>query len=169
MKNIEEWDKYKKTGKVPKDIPSDPSKVYKNKGWIGWGDYLGTGYIAPQFRNYLPFKKARAYVRSLKLKSGKEFVKLARLGKLPKNIPYSPHNLYKNKGWTSYGDFVGSELFMPYKFRKFRPFKKARMYVHSLKLKNHKEWYGLYKAKKLPKDIPLEAVKVYKNKGWISW
>ena len=93
LKNIEEWDKYKKTGKVPKDIPSDPGHVYKNKGWIGWGDYLGTGFIATQFRNYLPFKKARAYVRSLKLKSGEEFVKLAKSGKLPENIPKNPRGV----------------------------------------------------------------------------
>ena len=24
------------------EIPLHPERVYKSKGWIGWGDYLGT-------------------------------------------------------------------------------------------------------------------------------
>ena len=169
LKNVSDWYKLSKKRILSKDIPLNAERVYKNKGWKGWGDFLGTGTIATKFRNFLPFKKARTYVRSLKLKSGKEFIKLARLEKLPKNIPFHPHRVYKNKGWTSFGDFLGKELFIPYKLRKYRPFIKARKHVHSLKLKNHKEWYKFYKSRKLPKDIPLDAAKFYKNKGWKGW
>ena len=29
-------------GLRPDDIPSDPGRVYKDKGWAGWADWLGT-------------------------------------------------------------------------------------------------------------------------------
>ena len=32
-----------KTGKKPVNIPSNPNRAYKNKGWKGWKDFLGTG------------------------------------------------------------------------------------------------------------------------------
>ena len=36
-----EWEQYCKSGERPNDIPSNPSKTYKNNGWISWGDWLG--------------------------------------------------------------------------------------------------------------------------------
>ena len=41
FKNNEEWRKWCKSGKKPDYIPSDPDKVYRNKGWNGWPDFLG--------------------------------------------------------------------------------------------------------------------------------
>ncbi len=64
---------YTKSGKLPKDIPVTPSRVYKDKGWINYGDWLGTGFIAARLRKYRPFKRARAFVRKLGLKSVKEW------------------------------------------------------------------------------------------------
>ena len=37
------FNEYKKTGKLPKDIATSPGGTYKNKGWKGWKDFLGTG------------------------------------------------------------------------------------------------------------------------------
>ncbi|MFL6317835.1 MAG: hypothetical protein ACJ73C_14015 [Nitrososphaeraceae archaeon] len=37
FKNIEEWEKWHKSGQKPADIPTNPDKVYENE-WIGWGD-----------------------------------------------------------------------------------------------------------------------------------
>ncbi len=50
--------------------------------------------------------------------------------------------------------------------RKFRNFKDARKFVHSLKLKNQKEWELYRKSKNKPDDIPTGPAEVYKNKGW---
>ena len=30
----------------PLDIPTNPRVIYMNKGWVGFGDWLGTGRIA---------------------------------------------------------------------------------------------------------------------------
>ena len=38
---INAWNHYKETHILPKDIPCDPSKVYKSVGWIHWRDYAG--------------------------------------------------------------------------------------------------------------------------------
>jgi hypothetical protein len=60
-------------GRLPADIPAFAERTYANKGWKGMGDWLGTGTIAPQWREYRPFAEARAFARKLKLKSGKEW------------------------------------------------------------------------------------------------
>jgi hypothetical protein len=41
-----EWNKYRRSGEKPDDIPSDPYDHYKNSGWISWGDWFGTGRVS---------------------------------------------------------------------------------------------------------------------------
>ena len=41
-----EWNQYcvgqmPEKGKKPEDIPATPNVVYKDHGWISWGDWLG--------------------------------------------------------------------------------------------------------------------------------
>ena len=71
-----EWSEYCKSGKKPSDIPANPLDIYSNDGWAGFGDWLGTGRIADHLREYRSFKKARAFVRSLDLKSQIEWVRV---------------------------------------------------------------------------------------------
>ena len=47
LKNFKEWKKYYNgelsvKGIKPEDIPATPNRVYKDQGWIGYGDWLGT-------------------------------------------------------------------------------------------------------------------------------
>jgi superfamily II DNA or RNA helicase len=35
------WNRYKEFHVLPKDIPYDPSKIYRQVGWIHWRDYVG--------------------------------------------------------------------------------------------------------------------------------
>jgi hypothetical protein len=48
-----EWQEYCKSGRKPKDIPYNPSRIYKNE-WKSIGDWLGTGAIATQQMKYRP-------------------------------------------------------------------------------------------------------------------
>ena len=41
LKTSKDWMIYSKSGKRPKDIPSNPQNNYKEKGWKGWPDFLG--------------------------------------------------------------------------------------------------------------------------------
>ena len=58
--------------------------------------------------NWLPFNQAREYVRGLKLKNQKQWTKFTKSDKLPVNIPATPYKVYKNYGWTSLGDWLGT-------------------------------------------------------------
>ena len=69
LKNKDEWGKWSKSGELPNDIPANPVQVYKTKGWVSWGDWLGTGRVANQGRVYLSFDDARAFVHKIGLKS----------------------------------------------------------------------------------------------------
>jgi hypothetical protein len=183
LKSQSEWKQYCKgnlpqKGKKPNDIPAAPHLTYKDKGWINWGDWLGTGNIASQFMKYQPFRKAREFVRKLKLKSMSEWQKycsgmLPQKGKKPDDIPNAPHMSYKNKGWINWGDWLGTGMIAS-QLRKYRPFEKARAFVRKLGLKNGDEWRKYYKGElpglvKKPNDIPANPDRTYKKKGWVSW
>ncbi len=118
---------------MPDDIASNPNVSYKDKGWLNWGDWLGTGSIASGHREYRPFEEARHYVRRLNLKSYTEWRKFCKgqfpeRGKLPADIPTAPDRVYQDKGWLNWGDWLGT-LNIAFSLRKCRPFKKARAFI----------------------------------------
>jgi hypothetical protein len=57
---------------------------------------------------FLPFAEARAIVRKLKLKIQKEWFAWCKAGKRPPNIPSAPHRTYRDVGWISWPDWLGS-------------------------------------------------------------
>ncbi len=180
LKNQKEWYSFCKgeipeKGFLPSDIPAYPNEKYLSEGWISLGDWLGTGNIANFERAFLPFKSARKKVRSLKLKNSNDWRKFTRgdlveKGSLPSNIPANPARTYAGIGWLNMGDWLGTRSTAP-QLRKFRAYARAIAFVHSLNLKNHKEWvayiHGKLKGKPLlPLDIPNAPHVVYQNKGW---
>ncbi len=108
LKSVNEWFTYCKSGKKPLDIPTAAHNVYADKGWVGMGDWLGTGTIAPQLRKYRSFEKARAFARHLSLKSQSEWFKYCRSGKKPEDIPYSVQRYYAKAGWAGWGNWLGT-------------------------------------------------------------
>lgn len=50
IKTGEEYKNLAKRGIIPDNIPNRPERFYKKRGWISWGDYLGTGRIANQYK-----------------------------------------------------------------------------------------------------------------------
>ena len=183
LKKKEEWNRYCK-GEFdhlpfkPFDIPNAPNAVYKNAGWIGYGDWLGTGFIAPSKRNYLDFKDARKLVRSLELKNNNDWIgycrgELKHLDPKPASIPTKAERVYKNDGWINLGDWLGTGTIHPTQ-RVYRSYIEAKEFVHKLKLKSVGDWGKYCKGEfedlpKMPKDIPAGANSVYKDKGWITW
>jgi hypothetical protein len=118
LKSSAEWRSYCKgqirgKPKKPEDISTNPNRTYQNKGWVSWGHWLGTGAIADRFRVYQPFIKARSFVRGLDLENGAEW-KVYCNGqtrgkpKKPDNIPAYPNQTYRDKGWVSMGDWLGT-------------------------------------------------------------
>ena len=99
-------------GKRPKDIPTIPHKVYKDKGWKSYGDWLGTGTVSNHRRTFRSFRDARAFARRLRLRSETEWRAFCRgeisgKGERPRYIPSNPGVVYKNKGWKGVRDWLG--------------------------------------------------------------
>ena len=84
------WIAYCRSGKKADDIPTAPARVYAEGGWAGLGDWLGTGRVASYLREYRSFAEARAFVRSLGLKSHSEWSAYCKSGKKPEDIPAAP-------------------------------------------------------------------------------
>jgi hypothetical protein len=168
LQSSKEWNSYCKSGNKPEDIPAGPGNTYKNKGWKGMGDWLGTGIVATYNIEYMDFKKAREFVHSLNLQSSKEWGEYYSSHDLPKNIPRIPSSAYKNKGWKNMGDWLGTGK-IANQNRVFMTIDYARKFVHSLKLKNMREWKEYCKSGDKPKDIPANPDTTYKNSGWKDW
>jgi superfamily II DNA or RNA helicase len=157
-----EWRNYCQSGRKPDDIPSTPDAVYADHGWVDWGDWLGTGTVAAQLHRYRSFKKARAFVHGLGLKSQVEWIDYAKSGKKPDDIPAYPSQTYAETGWAGMGDWLGTGT----RRGGWRPFKKARAFVQRFGLNSGDEWREYCTSGKKPYDIPNAPQIVYTNDGW---
>ncbi len=168
LNSFGEWRKFSASSEKPANIPTDPSKVYKNKGWISWGDWLGTGTVSTWNKQYLPFVKARSFVHGLNLKSKNHWFEYFSSGKKTDDIPGDPYAIYKDEGWISWGDWLGTGRVANY-YKEYLPFEEARSLVHRLKLKSQKYWFEYCRSSEKPDDIPGVPCGTYKNNGWINW
>jgi len=183
LRNNEEWRKYCKgllseKGVLPTDIPMTPRQTYKNQGWQGMGDWLGTGNVANFLREYLPFEEAREFARGLGLKNRHEWRKfckglLPEKGLRPNDIPANPNQTYKNEGWKGFGDWLGTGNVFPF-IHEYLPFEEAREFARGLELRNQKEWFKFRKGEllvkgTLPSDIPANPNRTYETQGWKGW
>jgi hypothetical protein len=168
LKNRNDWIMYCKSEIKPNNLPNNPWHQYKSKGWITMGDWLGTGRVATFNIQYMEFSKAMEFVHTLELKSRSKWQDYCKSGNKPDNIPYAPWLTYKNKGWTSMGNFLGTGRVASQKYQS-QSYEKAREFVQKLGLKNASEWRKYCNLGNKPDDIPSNPDKTYKNKGWISY
>lgn len=112
--------KYEDAPPLPPEIPNFPPNAYAGSGWNGWGDWFGTGNKKSKSANdkkYLPYNEAKAWVQKYLVPHGvvnakvwlNEYIKgrMPTAPKLPRNIPSSPQNSYRGKGWDGFQDFLG--------------------------------------------------------------
>ena len=166
LKSMSEWINYRKSANRPADIPAKPDNTYADEGWVGYGDWLGTGKISPRLRQFRSFNKAHTFARGLRLKSEREWRNYCKGGQKPNDIPTNPSTVYAEKGWAGYGDWLGTGR---HRGVKFRPFKEARAFVRDLRLNSHIEWQNFCKHGKKPDDIPSDPYGTYAGAGWAGW
>ena len=169
FKNTSEWNEYCISGNKPEDIPTKPNRVYKNNGWQGMGDWLGTGNVHPQNMEFLDFESSREFVRGLKLKGQVEWKEYCKSSNKPEDIPTAPNQTYKNKGWVSFGDWLGTGNVAPKKLsEQYLSFKEAREEVRKLakqyNIKNWEDWKNAVKKGLIPKNIPANPNQSYGKK-----
>jgi superfamily II DNA or RNA helicase len=174
LQTVKDFQDFCKSDKKPLDIPYTPERVYKNRGWKSWGDFLGTNRVSNLFRKdlYLPYKKAEKYVRKLKIPSQSEWGKYVASGKKPLFLPSHPHVIYKNKGWNGMSQWLGNQHIQPQK-RNFKSFEDVRDFYRKLfkknKLKYSKDIRKIIHRIKIPDDIPKAPYSLFKNHPkWIN-
>jgi superfamily II DNA or RNA helicase len=168
LKKESDWRSYCHSGLKPKNIPQSPNSVYEGIGWEGMGDWLGTGNIATYNREYLSFEKAKEFVRNLGIKSQNEWLDYCRSGNKPDYIPADLRSVYKNLGWISLGDFLGTGVIAPM-LKKYISFEDARNFARSLNLKSQRYWIDFCASDKKPDYIPSNPNVTYKNLGWLGF
>ena len=185
LKGGKEWIDYcagriKHKPPLPPDIPAAVYVIYKDRGWKGMGDWLGTTPGGRAFGDFLPFRAAKNFAQSLKLKTKASWAMYSKgeiKGKtpLPRDVPKDPPSFYRGHGWTNWGDWLGTGTIASFD-RKFRPFGVARDFVHQLNLSSRSEWVRYCRGqlphlKRLPKDMPVAPQHPYGNewKGWGDW
>jgi superfamily II DNA/RNA helicase len=120
--------------------------------------------IFERLEEFMPFEKAREFSRSLKLKSTTQWKQLCINKKIPNNIPRTPNIVYSNQ-WKGWPDWLNTGN-KSSRIQNSKSYDEAKKIVHSLNIKNNKEWGRL---KNKPEGIPSAPQKFYKNKGWINW
>jgi hypothetical protein len=109
------------------------------------------------------FTEARAFARGLGLTGGPKWKEWSKSGQRPSDIPTHPEKTYRDAGWISWPDWLGSERVA------WKSFTEARAYVRGLELKSQKGWEAWSKSSQRPSDIPSSPDRTYRDAGWVSW
>jgi hypothetical protein len=169
LKNVREWQIFRKS-KRPINIPSNPKVHYMNEGWESFGVFLGNGNKRNKLNanDFFSFEEAKYFLKKINLKYFKEWKIYKSSEEFNIKIPRSPMIVYKNNGWSGFGDFLGNNNISNNK-KEFKIFRQARNYVRGLKLKSIKEFKELKRNGNIPKSIPSSPNITYENTGWISY
>lgn len=106
LKSRTEWvASGKEEGWLPMNIPTNVHDVYKIE-WTSWGDFLGTGNVAPGSHQWRPFTSARQWAKEQQLSTRAGWQVLSKNNTLPQDIPASPQTVYASE-WAGWPDFLG--------------------------------------------------------------
>lgn len=81
--------------------------------------------------NWQCFEGARDFVHKLHLENKQEWSAWTKSGDKPNDIPANPARSYKDTGWTSWGDWLGTDVIAPQN-RSYLSFEEARDFVRKL-------------------------------------
>ena len=167
LNNEYQWKKYYLSNHLPENIPTHPDRTYANKGWKGWSDFLGTEVIANFNKEFYPFEVAKKLLKKINVKSKNDYYKKRKSKILDSKFPSSPQMTYKNEGWISWGDYLGTNSFKSGQII-YLKFTEARNFARAQGLLSKKEW-SPYITKMNRNDLPKSPDQIYKNKGWNGW
>jgi predicted helicase len=168
LKSQDEWKIYAKSNQRPSEIPSNPHRTYKDKGWINYPNWFGSDRISNRSRVFLDYEEAQSFVRCLNLKSANDWKSYSKSGRRPLEIPSAPNVFYVGKGWKDWGTWLGTRRESTKKLYCIE-FSEAKAFVHKLKLKGQKEWRVYAKSELCPRDLPKNPQRTYKKSGWNGW
>ena len=100
----------KKIDLIDNKIPKNPREHFTiTNEWISWGDFLGTNKIQDNKKaeNYLSYKEAKKFLKKKKFRYMKEYHNFVRKENI-NFLPYKADRFYKDRGWISWMDFLGT-------------------------------------------------------------
>ena len=165
LQNSTEFQAWSKSGKRPKNFPSNPNTVYRSN-WTNWRDFLGTGNVSTNKREWMSFEEAKAFIQRQGITNQSEFHLWSKSGKRPKNFPSNPSLIYRNE-WTNWGDFLGTGNVSTSK-REWMSFEEAKAFIQRQGLQNSTDFQAWSKSGKRPKNFPSNPNTVYRS-NWTNW
>jgi len=163
------WNKNKKY--LPNFIPKKPDLVFKNNGWVSWGDFLTTNNISNNKKIFLSYEECKLFAKENNINSQSNWAEFIKVNKktIPTNVPKSPEHVYKNKGWVSWSEFLDNN-FIHHSKISYVDFKTLKEEVKKYGVKTKNNFYIFKKTLKKINgcDIPSHPERVYKN-NWLSW
>jgi|GEM_PF-1817207 len=153
---------YQEENKKHKNWPAAPDQMYKNKGWVGWPEFVNK---ENQFkREYLSFSDfKREAVAIYPGGSVQEWYK--KEWKRHSNWPSNPDRVYEDGGWIGFPELVGIENRLKKEYLSFDDFKQDVLSVYGGQ-GDIMNWYQ--EEKKKHKNWPAAPNVMYKNKGWVG-
>jgi hypothetical protein len=149
----------------PKWLPSNPQKVFKDKGWISFNDWIGK----PVKTEFISYELAREYATKLGFNSSKEWYIWAKTkGNRPRDIPYCPRTYYP-QDWVDWEHFLDHKSTITRK--KWRNYELAKQFVTNLGLASQKDWRAYASSPERPNDIPSDPRYAYGEEftGYGDW
>lgn len=165
LNKMSEWQTYIKINSKPHNVPSSPNIIYKNNGWVDWGDFLGIENYRGNNIDWMPFEEARKIIRKVGLKNVKEWYEFARSNGMPSEIPRAPEVAYKNNGWIGIGDWLGTDKVAD-QFRVYLSFDEAKEFMRKNKIISNEDWIK-YRNKNKIENIPFKLERTY-SENWIG-
>lgn len=145
-------DEYTKSYRQDPRLPSQPGTFYKGRGWVSWGDFLGT----PAKKFYSSYAAASRAAKTLCISKQSEYK--IRYREDPR-LPSNPNSFYSE--WVDWIDFLGKTV--PY-----GAIEEAVAAVQKLDPvpRSRNEYLRGYDQ---DPRLPSEPNKIYRECGWISW
>ena len=168
LQGVKAWKAYCKSGARPADIPAHPDLAYGGQ-FQGIEDWLGAARRLPPRNAWRPFEEARAFARSLGLRSASEWAAYAASGERPGDIPTHPARIYAGE-FVSMGDWLGTGT-VSNRGRVYRSYPAARAFVRDLHLNNVCAWRTYCASGQKPADIPANPRSAYAGEfqGFDDW
>jgi predicted helicase len=149
------------------NLPSNPDKNYK-VDWRSWGDFFSTGNKRNGDKQYLPFDEVKKFALSKKFKNNRAYTLYVKDNLLHEMYPATPERVYKNFGWKSWSDFLGTNRKRNIKYVSMSVFKE---FIKTNNIKSALEYLMFCKSGEKPDEIPYHPERAYKEewKGWADF
>ena len=165
FKTVQEFRKWSSSGQKPENFPSHPNSAYKDQ-WTDWGDFLGTGTIAHNNKEWMSYQEAKTFIQNLIITSKEQFQKWSKSGQKPENFPSHPDRTYKDQ-WTSWGDFLSTGT-IAHKNKEWMSYQEAKTFIQTQGIQTSREFRKWIQSDQRPENFPSTPYKVYRSQ-WTGW